>query len=273
KGNALWGDERDNEGHEGQTTRPAALPVPAAPPEPPAPPAPTPAVWCSFLLALLLTLPSWLALAPAAVASFALPLIAHYHAPPMARRQDIRRLAMQVLYQIDLRGEADVHAIRQAPADEHDDEATHQAGLTLALAAWDHHVDADTLAAELAPDWPTYRQPPVDRAILRLAYHEMVSGYAPPKVAINEAIELSKHYSSELSPPFINGVLDKMAKRLAAEKRIPEAQSLQEPPTSDQWLAEALGSTAKSKAKSEKLQADDHQHTPERPPDSSAADA
>ena len=71
---------------------------------------------------------------------------------------------------------------------------------------------------QLAPDWPTHRQPPLDRAILRLAHYEMTSGHAPIKVAINEAVELAKNYCAERSPPFINGVLDKMARCLEGER-------------------------------------------------------
>ncbi len=59
------------------------------------------------------------------------------------------------------------------------------------------------------------RQPPVDRAILRLAYHELTSGHAPPKVVINEAVELAKKFGAEQSPAFINGVLDKLARQLS----------------------------------------------------------
>ena len=69
-------------------------------------------------------------------------------------------------------------------------------------------------ATSLAPKWPTHRQPAVDRAILRLAYHEMKSGRTPIKVVINEAVELAKGYCSKESPPFINGVLDKMARQI-----------------------------------------------------------
>ena len=50
----------------------------------------------------------------------------------------------------------------------------------------------------------------VDRNILRLAYFEMASGQTPPKVAINEAVELAREFSTQKSPAFVNGVLDKI---------------------------------------------------------------
>ncbi len=97
----------------------------------------------------------------------------------------------------------------------------------------------------LTPDWPTHRQPPVDRAILRLAHHEMVSGHAPVKVAINEGVELAKRYADKESPAFINGVLDKLAKRLEQDGLLPDKPQEEQappPPAHDgqQWLADAL---------------------------------
>lgn len=132
---------------------------------------------------------------------------------------------MQVLYQVDVRGEADAELVRAGLDDEHDEPAVLKAGFDLALEAWATRAAADAAVAELAPDWPTHRQPPVDRAILRLAYHEITTGRAPTKVAINEAVELAKTYGAENSPAFINGVLDKIARQMPnAECRMPNAE-------------------------------------------------
>jgi N utilization substance protein B len=85
-------------------------------------------------------------------------------------------------------------------------------GFRLALQAWTRREEADAAVAAISSDWPTYRQPVIDRSILRLAYFEMAEGGTPPKVAINEAVELAKEFSTEKSPLFINGVLDKIYK-------------------------------------------------------------
>lgn len=147
---------------------------------------------------------------------------------------------MQLLYQLDIGGPADREALLASLDDEPFDKPVVQhAALDLALPAWEKHDEADALVAELAPDWPTHRQPPVDRAILRLAYYEMISGHAPAKVAINEAIELSKRFASEASPPFVNGVLDKIAKRLSEQGAIPEAPAQAAEPSPDAWLRDA----------------------------------
>jgi N utilization substance protein B len=76
---------------------------------------------------------------------------------------------------------------------------------------------------KLAPDWPAHRQGAVDRCILRIAHYEMTSGRTPPKVAVNEAVELAKEFGSERSPAFVNGLLDKVLKRVLAEQGAPTA--------------------------------------------------
>ena len=60
----------------------------------------------------------------------------------------------------------------------------------------------------IAPEWPIEQMAPVDRNILRLAAHELLFGEdVPPKVAINEAVELAKIFGSDSSGRFVNGVL------------------------------------------------------------------
>ncbi len=130
----------------------------------------------------------------------------------MARSRDIRRCALQALYQFDT-GSADTpETVRVSLAQSAGDDDVHEKGFELAVRAWALHEEADAVVAKLAPDWPTYRQPVVDRNILRLAYFEITSPDTPPKVAINEAVELAKEFSTQKSPLFINGVLDKIYK-------------------------------------------------------------
>ncbi len=66
----------------------------------------------------------------------------------------------------------------------------------------------DDVIHRIAPEWPIEQMAPVDRNILRLAAYEMmVDCSAPPKVAINEAVELAKLFGSDSSSRFVNGVL------------------------------------------------------------------
>jgi len=131
---------------------------------------------------------------------------------------DIRRLAMQLLYQIDLQGGGELHNIDEDfDADEVAtplDPAWLRAAEPLARAAWSRREEADRLVTELAGEWPSHRQPPLDRAILRLGYHELATDRAPARVVLNEAVELAKEYGAKESPLFVNGVLDAMARRM-----------------------------------------------------------
>lgn len=65
----------------------------------------------------------------------------------------------------------------------------------------------DKLIVEAAPQWPLDKLNKIDLAILRLAVYELQNEDTPPKVVIDEAVELAKEYGSESSSSFINGVL------------------------------------------------------------------
>ncbi len=65
----------------------------------------------------------------------------------------------------------------------------------------------DKLIEKAAPQWPVDKLNRIDLAILRLAVYELENGDTPPKVVIDEAVELAKEYGAESSSSFINGVL------------------------------------------------------------------
>ncbi len=70
----------------------------------------------------------------------------------------------------------------------------------------------DELVIHYAENWRLERLAAIDRAILRLAAHELGTRKTPHKVVIDEAIELAKKFSSEDAGPFINGILDAIHK-------------------------------------------------------------
>ena len=74
-----------------------------------------------------------------------------------------------------------------------------------------HKEQIDQLLAATVDNYAPERIDPVDRAILRLATHEILHAGTPPKVAINEAVELAKRYGANESARFVNGVLDRIA--------------------------------------------------------------
>ena len=116
---------------------------------------------------------------------------------------------MQVLFLWDAHGSNDtemaLHAL-SGDADATDD--VRRAALAMAEGAWGQKDASDQWVERLAPQWPPRRQPPVDRNILRLGIWEMTNTDTPPKVTIDEAIEMARHFSTEQSPAFVNGVLD-----------------------------------------------------------------
>ena len=142
----------------------------------------------------------------------------------MSRNRDVRRCALQVLYQFDAGNTESPELVQESLAQGPGDDDTHRRGVELAEHAWRVREDADAATGALTPEWPTHRQPVVDRSILRLAYYEMVAGGTPPKVAINEAIELAKEFSTDRSPMFINGVLDKLFRVLREQGTITDTQ-------------------------------------------------
>lgn len=71
----------------------------------------------------------------------------------------------------------------------------------------------DQAISSAAPDWPLKNINKIDLAVLRVATAELLSGDTPPKVVIDEAVEIAKQYGSENSSSFINGVLGTILKQ------------------------------------------------------------
>lgn len=175
----------------------------------------------------------------------------------MEQRRDIRRVALVILYQMDLSGETDPAAALRGLGDDilaengvKPNPQMREGAAALAAAVWAKHEAYDALASQYAAAWPSRRQPAVDRALIRLAWHEIVSGHAPVTVAINEAVELAKAFGSDKSPAFVNAVLDKMTKEagtLPPEAPAPARKSAKKAakPSSDAWLDDAKNGAGK----------------------------
>ncbi len=130
----------------------------------------------------------------------------------MVNRHKARELAMQILFLWDAHGKNDADMARQLTHDSSDDPLLRQHATDMANAAWEQREVSDRWVDRVAPQWPVHRQPPVDRNVLRLAVHELVNTTTPPRVVIDEAIELVKHFSTQQSAAFVNGVLDAILK-------------------------------------------------------------
>jgi len=126
------------------------------------------------------------------------------------RRTLSREFVLKALYAYDLlggMGPAQVEAIREMEGLAELDPYARE----LLDGCIEHRPALDEVIQATAENWRLDRMPIVDRNILRIATYELVCQQGvPPKVAINEAIELAKKYSTENSASFVNGVLDKI---------------------------------------------------------------
>ena len=133
----------------------------------------------------------------------------------MGRRRKARQLALQLLYQLDVQGEerAEPHLDDFWQRHPVDREAREFAE-SLVRGTKSHEAEIDALIARYAEHWELERMAVVDRNILRQGIFELLweSG-VPPKVAINEALEVAKKFSTQESSRFINGILDRIHKQ------------------------------------------------------------
>jgi N utilization substance protein B len=126
-----------------------------------------------------------------------------------ARRHQGRMLALQVLYEVDLTDHDPEEAMARAFA-EHEpvtpDVVEHVRSLVRGVG--EHRDALDPIIAGAAPARDLAEQAAIERNVLRLAAHELLNvPSVPPKVAINEGVELAKRFGGENSGRFINGVL------------------------------------------------------------------
>lgn len=137
----------------------------------------------------------------------------------MATRQLGRSLVLQALYEWDFYnrktdlGAALIRDMKEfAPGFTGMDFVEH-----LAKGIQEKIEEIDKIIEKSAPDWPIVKLPLVDRNVLRIGLYELIfadRAEVPPRVAINEAIELAKIYGGENSGKFINGVLGTVYKEM-----------------------------------------------------------
>ncbi len=135
----------------------------------------------------------------------------------MSIRRKARELALQCLYQIDQSGNPEID-IEQMSG--HFDVMKKAAPYAQELVAGiiDHLVDLDSVIEKHAKNWRLSRMAVIDRNLLRLAAYELMYKHdTPASVIINEVLEIAKRYSTDEAAPFINGILDPLAKSVRQE--------------------------------------------------------
>ena len=132
-------------------------------------------------------------------------------------RRKARIAALQALYELDCtRHKAEETSARLRAGETLTQEALDfSEGLVKGVVQ--HEPELDALIRKFAPAFPIEQMAIIDKGILRLAIFEILfGGKTPPKVAINEAIELAKDFAGDSSPRLINGVLGS----LTAERQV-----------------------------------------------------
>lgn len=120
---------------------------------------------------------------------------------------------MQTLYEHDFRGGADGELALDSILQRNLDEFRNSIDDTnfvedVVSGVHQHQAEIDGIIGPAAPEWPVEQIAKIDKIILRIGVYElMIKRDVPPKVAINEAVELAKTFGGENSSKFINGVL------------------------------------------------------------------
>jgi len=146
----------------------------------------------------------------------------------MHKRRASREGALQLLYALDIDGEFDsMSADNFTPAATQqliwvtsDSESSVRDLVYLLMQGVFQNLDTiDSFIEKASDNWTVKRLSIIDRNILRIAMYEMAFVKdIPPRVAINEAIEIAKLYGAENSPKFINGVLDRIYRILKSNR-------------------------------------------------------
>jgi N utilization substance protein B len=123
-------------------------------------------------------------------------------------RRQARIVALQALYEIDSVHHQVGVVLQQRILDAGLPESGHDFLRKVVRGVLAHQKELDLLIGTYAPEWPVDQMAVIDRNILRIALFEfLIDGNTPPKVAINEAVELAKRFGSDSSRRFVNGVL------------------------------------------------------------------
>ncbi len=139
----------------------------------------------------------------------------------MRKRTKAREYALKFLYQIDITKESSDEDFEEFwQGQEEADSEVRDFANSLIKGTLENLPDIDQKIASYAANWQLKRMAVVDRNILRLATYELIYlKDIPPKVSINEAVDLAKKYGDIESGSFVNGVLDKINKTECSHKK------------------------------------------------------
>ena len=131
----------------------------------------------------------------------------------MGKRREARELALKFLYQTEFNSNSPDSELNSFCDRANVSEEIQNFTQTLIKNIFFHKKEVDELLEKISANWATDRMAVIDKNILRLGICELLfDPTTPPKVVINEAVEIAKKFGTEESPDFINGILDKVFK-------------------------------------------------------------
>ena len=140
----------------------------------------------------------------------------------MGKRRSSRELALKFLYQFELTGgdlDKQIKLFLERNSSQ-EDVANFMKELVISLI--DKMEEIDEIIQKYSDHWILDRMTVIDRNILRMGACELLFNLStPPKVVINEAIDIAKKYGNEDSPEFINGILDKVYNEIRQKRPLP----------------------------------------------------
>jgi len=135
------------------------------------------------------------------------------------KRTRARELAMQALYQLDIQGPDLLNRLTEFFIENDPDDLVRKLASEWTKGTWENLAQCDELIVASTIKWQLSRLSFVDKSILRLSVYQLkFCPDIPPRVVINEAIELAKKFSTAQSSAFVNGVLDAILKKLNSEE-------------------------------------------------------
>jgi transcription antitermination protein NusB len=137
----------------------------------------------------------------------------------MGKRSTSRRLAMQVLYQLEINPQAEaLEIIDHTMSNGTFPEETREFTTALVEGVWQKKDEIDEVIANRSIGWSLDRINKVDRSILRISIYELNNSDTPTSVIINEAVNLAKKYGTDDSSKFVNGILGGLVEKEKNEK-------------------------------------------------------
>ena len=127
-----------------------------------------------------------------------------------SRRSQARETALQMLYQQDLNPDMQADTVLELIQERLPDESLSRFAWKLFAGVMECRPTLDARIEETAANWALKRMAPTDRNVLRLGAFELLYTDTPPRVVLDEALELAKRYGSAQSSQFVNGILDRL---------------------------------------------------------------